>query len=386
MSKTRKCPNCGARVPEGMRYCGSCGTDLNKGKGAAAGMPREVRNPDDPRPVETAIRPEKTRGARRNMWQYIIVLAIIAVVVAIAVILVIKMNQPAEAPEQSETFETVHVINADGEEIASTTAPQALTEETAAPAETEKPEKEEETEAEPTATPEATEAPKPTETPEAIDVTAASDTVYVTGSGVNLRSGPGTSYDVVAILSVNTALTRTGTTDNNWSRVQYNGKEGFISNAFVTTDKPAKAEEQQTGNGEYTVTAADDTVVVTGAVNVRKGPGTGYDILGVAQTGTELKRTGTVDGWSRVIYNGVEGYAFDGYLKVKGSDELVEMTGTLTVTGDVNMRSGPSTNDSILGLATKGATLSITGKIGNWYRIEYDGVTAYVNGNYVKES
>ena len=117
MSKTRKCPNCGAKIPEDMRFCGSCGADMDAEDGYISDLPRPIRRPDEPRPAETAIRPEKRRGAKRNVWQYIIVLAVIAVVIAAAVILVIRMNQPAEVRQTSESFDTVHVINADGEEI-----------------------------------------------------------------------------------------------------------------------------------------------------------------------------------------------------------------------------------------------------------------------------
>lgn len=377
MSKMKKCPSCGAKIPESMRFCGSCGADLRDGKDDFADLPRPIRRPDEPRPAETAIRPDRPRGAKRSIWQYIVVIAIIAVVIAIAVVLVIKMNQPAEPVEQSDTFDTVHVINADGEEITATTAPEA----TAAPESAAAPEAS--AQAAETTAPTAT--PEPTATPDTFEVTPANDTVYVTGSSVNLRSGPGTSYDIVATVTVGTALTRTGTTDNNWSRVQYEGSECFISGALVSTEEPKKDDTASTA-APYSVTSADDTVVVTSDANIRSGPGTSYDVIGSAAAGTELKRTGTASGWSRVVYNGSEAFIYDSLIKVKGSDELQEMSGTLTVTSDANLRSGPSTDDSILGTASKGAKLTITGKIGNWYRIEYNGVTAYINGNLVEVS
>ena len=379
MSKTKKCPNCGTNVPEAMRFCGVCGTDLDGGEDYISDLPRPVRRPNEPRPVETAIRPERRRGARPKAWQYILVLAIIAAVIAVAVVLVIKMNKPAEARETSENFDTVHVINAEGQEITATAAPEATEapEATAAPEATEAPES--------TAAPEATQAPEATAAPDAPAVTDTSDTVYVTGSGVNLRSGPGTTYDVVTIVSAGTELSRTGTTDNNWSRVRYNGQEAYISSALVTTKKPDAGSADSTP-APYTVTDAEDAVVVTEDANLRKGPGTGYDVITVARANTELKRTGKASGWSRVVYNGSEAFISDSLIKVKGSDELTEKTGKLTVVTEANLRSGPSTDDSILGVAKAGAVLDLTGQIGNWYRIEYEGKTAYVNANLVKES
>ena len=69
-----------------------------------------------------------------------------------------------------------------------------------------------------------------------------------------------------------------------------------------------------TSSPGYTVTPADDTVYVIGAVNVRSGPGTEYAILGVAQPGETLKRTGTTGKWSRVEYNGGTGFVSNGYI------------------------------------------------------------------------
>lgn len=374
MSKTRKCPICGEKMPDNMRFCGSCGADMDREDGYLTDLPRPIRRPDEPRPEETAIRPEKRRGARRGAWQYILVIAIIAVVIAIAVMLVIRMNEPAEPQTASESFDnTVHVINAEGEEITPTP--------TAAPEPLDEPAVEEQEPAAGTEAPEPTDTPEPTEAPDAFDVTDTSDTVYVTGSGVNLRTGPGTTYDIAAILNAGTELKRTGTTDNSWSRVTYEGSDCYISNAFISTEKPADSGESTPAPG-----AGEDTVVVTAEANVRSGPGTGYDILGQAAANTELKRTGTENGWSKVIFNGSEGYIYDGLIRAADGDQLEEKTGKLTVTGEVNLREGPDTTYKILGVAQAGAELNMTGKVGAWYRIEYDGKTAYVNRNYVKEN
>lgn len=54
------------------------------------------------------------------------------------------------------------------------------------------------------------------------------------------------------------------------------------------------------------------------------------------------------------------------------------------VTGDVlNIRSGPSTDNAILGQAYYGDSLIVQGKEGNWYLIYYWGVTGYVSGDFV---
>lgn len=58
---------------------------------------------------------------------------------------------------------------------------------------------------------------------------------------------------------------------------------------------------------------------------------------------------------------------------------------SVTVTGDtVNVRAEPNTNCEILGSVTRGTGLHRTGyNEDNWCRIDYNGQTAYISGDYV---
>lgn len=55
----------------------------------------------------------------------------------------------------------------------------------------------------------------------------------VTGSGVNVRAGPGTEYAILTQLEISTQVTVIGVEDG-WARVRLaDGREGFISTRFV---------------------------------------------------------------------------------------------------------------------------------------------------------
>ena len=82
--------------------------------------------------------------------------------------------------------------------------------------------------------------PKPTEpepTEPKVGIKEANETVYAT-STVNVRSGPGTSYEKLGQLAKGDKLTRTGICDNGWSRVVYNGKVAYVSSSYLTTTNP----------------------------------------------------------------------------------------------------------------------------------------------------
>ena len=68
-------------------------------------------------------------------------------------------------------------------------------------------------------------------------VSPADDTVYITGVGVNVRSGPGTSYPIIGSASTGYELKRTGISGN-WSRVTFKGTTGYVSNTYLSTTNP----------------------------------------------------------------------------------------------------------------------------------------------------
>lgn len=218
-----------------------------------------------------------------------------------------------------------------------------------------------------------------------MDVEPVYDIVLVTESGAKLRTGPSTSYDVADSLPKGTELVRTGTVEN-WSQVQHGGGEYYIANTLITaSDKLPEEEETEAAPapaGSENSNGSIGTVVVKSEANIRAGAGTGYDKLGVAKVGTELTVTDVTDDgkWYQVSYNGKTGYINRNMVTVK---EL-EYSATATVTGDVNVRSGPGSEYTKLGVAETGDKLTVTGVTGtNWYQISYNGKTGYVAGNYI---
>lgn len=66
----------------------------------------------------------------------------------------------------------------------------------------------------------------------------ADETVYVAGSGVNVRTQPSVSGQIAVTLNQGAALKRTGYSQS-WSRVIYENKECYVSSRYLSTDKPA---------------------------------------------------------------------------------------------------------------------------------------------------
>ena len=367
-------------------------------KGAVVRRERRApANDGTPRPVSTArgagAQMPPARDKDKNLWQIITILAIILIIIVVAILLVIRLNRPAG--NTSETFET-NQEEPGAPATAPAEAPEGLVVPTATPSASPTPT----AVPTPTATPlpAATMTPTPAPTmPGNVTVTGVNDTVYINGNGVNVRSGPGTEYDILGTENNGKQLARTGRTSNGWSQVAYNGQTAYVIDSYLTTTQPSGGTNTNTNTTGATTGTGTVKVTAASGANIRSGPGTNYDILGVAYQNTELTKTGTSGGWTQVSYNGQTGYVSTNLVSDSSAGTttgattgattggVTAATGTLTVTGNgVNIRSGPGTEYSRLGSVNAGTTLTVTGTSGNWYQVSYNGQTAYIIADYVK--
>ena len=150
-------------------------------------------------------------------------------------------------------------------------------------------------------------------------VEEVNEVVYAVAQ-VNVRSGPGFNHAVVGKLHGGDKVTRTGIGKHGWSRITYEGKTAYVANNYVTTDSPETA-------GGATFKEVKQTVKATAKVNIRKGPGVDYDVVGQLQAGEEVTRTAIGSkGWSRILHNGEVCYVANNYLKVVTNEAVPEET------------------------------------------------------------
>lgn len=127
-------------------------------------------------------------------------------------------------------------------------------------------------------------------------------------------------------------------------------------------------------------------LTVTGnGVNIRSGPGTGYESIGSVNKGDKLSSKGKSNNWYMVEYGNSTGYIIEDYVTIEhGGFYTAVDSGTLSVNGtDVNIRSGPGTEYQSIGSVSSGTTLTITGKSDNWYQVKYNGRSGYIIEDYV---
>lgn len=228
--------------------------------------------------------------------------------------------------------------------------------------------------------------------------------ITVTGSDVNLRRGPGTSYAVVGQANKGDTLEITRTVTGGGYAWGKSGK-GWIALKYTDYDTVIKGEEPKeeqkpeekpednttattpdTDNKEETAVATGKVKLQSGKLNVRSGPSTGYSVAGYLSNGEtvkilEIKEVGATkwgrisSGWICMTYVALDNTQTPETDKEEvkeenkeeskpesgGSTDTSAVTGKVVVSsGRLNIRSGAGTNYNVVGWLSAGETVSIT--------------------------
>ncbi|HQQ40590.1 MAG TPA: SH3 domain-containing protein, partial [Clostridia bacterium] len=257
----------------------------------------------------------------------------------------------------------------------------------------------------------------------------------VSGSAVNYRTGPGTSYSSIGQLSLDTQLGIYGMVDG-WYKVKAmtTGTDGFVSKSYVTitaatAENLTPATPTPIGSTTATPTAvptptvpgATPTPVVIGGatptptpmatpsttlapeyaaagvlnaagVNIRAGASTSTKSYGKLMKNTSVGIYEKKGSWYRVriLATGLDGYVYAKYITITQTASSTSSSTTCSSPGYINasgvyVREGASTRYSRLGKFAKYTSVKVIASSGSWYQIEVPSadITGYVLAKYV---
>ncbi|MBR3979516.1 MAG: SH3 domain-containing protein [Oscillospiraceae bacterium] len=191
-------------------------------------------------------------------------------------------------------------------------------------------------------------------------------TVTVTTDGLNVRKGPGTNYQSIQKINTGTVLVITETAKGGsftWGKCNL----GWVCLQYTTYDAATQPEANpQTG-----------TVRVDGGgqLRIRTGPGTSYDVAGYLNDGDKVSILQTQKNWGKID----KGWISMNYVVLNEEEPEAPatkpvQTGTVKVSGQLWIRSGPGTSHEIVGYLNNGARVSVTetakGGSLNWGKID----------------
>jgi uncharacterized protein YgiM (DUF1202 family) len=192
---------------------------------------------------------------------------------------------------------------------------------------------------------------------------------------VNFRTSASSSNssNMITTLAANTSVDVLENRSDGWSRVRHNGTDGFIKTEFISA------------SGASGQAAA--TLKTVGIVNLRARasassslvrqlqPNTSVDVVEVVQANSES--------WTSVRHNGTAGFIRSDLLSEAGAPAGGVIATLRTVGSGVRIRSGPSTQTSILKeLPNRGTAVSVLENQSNgWSKVSHDGTVGFIRSD-----
>ena len=260
-----------------------------------------------------------------------------------------------------------------------------------------------------------------------VSTTANAELGYgkINGSGVNMRSGAGTSYSKVVKGNKGDKAYIVGISDG-WYRVIYSNKICYIRSDYLDltevpyennaskhppkffrggkstgTEVSAAALNGSTGSSSSNNTAAT-TKPSTESTTTSASNGVMYGIGFVTGSGLRLRDSMSTSGktldtasknevvvviskhgdWYKVIYDLKEGYMHGDYLDVSTTENAELGYGKVTASA-VKVRSGAGTSHSELAKAKRNEKAYIIGINNGWYRVIFEDTVGYIRSDYL---
>ncbi|WP_018709198.1 SH3 domain-containing protein, partial [Siminovitchia fordii] len=208
------------------------------------------------------------------------------------------------------------------------------------------------------------------------------------GSILNMRSTASTNGRIVDRLTRGTAVT-VESEANGWAKVKVNGKTGYVNSEFLSvSNADSEAAKPKT---KYIVNSS------LSGVTMYKSPSTNASKIINIAAGVAVEVYSEEGGWAKVKAYGSEGYIQSKFLfdtkpeskpESKPGSQPEDPTNQIKYVvvdpgSNLNMRSEPSTNASVITKLPNGTAVKYHSESGGWARVTANGKTGYVSSKYL---
>lgn len=226
----------------------------------------------------------------------------------------------------------------------------------------------------------------------------ANFTVLVSVDYLNVRSGPGTVFNLVKRIQKDTKLNVIKIIKRNdgevWYKYEENGRYLFVASWYTKkveeTTKPPDNSQTNTSETSKTTNETSNTTnptkikaTATDFINLRRGPSTDYEKIDLINRGDQVEISGFAKNhlgelWLEVIYKGKTGYVISDYFTFDRSLINLDVSligGQCKTQYSTNLREGPSTQYKVGYLVPKDTVLTIVGVATNkekWFEVKYN--------------
>lgn len=211
----------------------------------------------------------------------------------------------------------------------------------------------------------------------------------VKSSSLIVRFGSGSVYNQIGklkkddVIYINKKVKKTS--GKTWYGFSYEDGHGYVNGDYINlTQIISETDINQ------------KAIVKEGPLNVRTGPGTGYNVRGSLAEGKSfqaiqiIKKVNDIVWYKYKFSDTKYGYVRGDYVELTNivSEKKLTRKGLVKSTS-LKVRKGPGSANEQLGTLAKGDAVFISRKMeivsgAQWYQIEFEGKTAYINASYIE--
>ena len=192
---------------------------------------------------------------------------------------------------------------------------------------------------------------------------------------MNLRSGPGTSYEKSGSLPGSTFV-YLYEISGNWYRIKYDGSFHWASGDYLNVTL-YKNIENNPNIGDVIALG-----LTTTSLNIRSGPGTSYESLGTVITGSlvEIYQENAAGYWHLINFDGTAAYISGRYVETIKKPVIMANAKT---NASASMYRGEGTDFQLIGTIKKDSDVAIIDldASSGWYLALYNGRYGYVSAS-----
>lgn len=189
----------------------------------------------------------------------------------------------------------------------------------------------------------------------------------VTTGALNIRSGPGTSYDKLGQLYKGRELSIVKM-ESSWIQIRLPEGLGWVSSEYVNISSKPVAETQQVPTVDGAEVLNGKTGVINSAlVNVRKEPGTDSQSISQLSIGELVQLQQKKGDWYFVKSGKVEGWVAGFLITIQG--ETKDTRVYYVNQSVVNLRSEPNLSATVVSQLNRNTSVTVNNQKGDWYQV-----------------
>lgn len=196
--------------------------------------------------------------------------------------------------------------------------------------------------------------------------------VTVTGSIVNVRTGPDINFDKAGQVKEGEPLSVREEKDG-WFLVNIpNIGQAWIA-GWLAKDNTDSVQIDSESALSNPVLEQGSLVVASEIVNVRSGPGEEYDLITQAAINQKYDILAQQGGWYKIQIGQQQGWVAGWLVRIEVPAVPITSKMVTVSSNVVNFRQGASLDAAIIGKVYRGQHMSVIGQQGDWYEVKAPG-------------